>query len=62
MHSGLVLATSEQTANVATVLLAVPTFFALWFLLEDREAIFAKIAGGMGGYWEDQGYEWYAGI
>jgi len=23
---------------------------------------FAKIAGGMGGYWEDQGYEWYAGI
>lgn len=23
---------------------------------------FAKIAGGNGGYWEDQGYEWYAGI
>ena len=23
---------------------------------------FAKIAGGKGGYWEDQGYEWYAGI
>jgi len=23
---------------------------------------FAKIAGGEGGYWEDQGYEWYAGI
>jgi DMSO/TMAO reductase YedYZ molybdopterin-dependent catalytic subunit len=23
---------------------------------------FAQIAGGMGGYWEDQGYEWYAGI
>ncbi|HZI84643.1 MAG TPA: molybdopterin-binding protein [Casimicrobiaceae bacterium] len=23
---------------------------------------FARIAGGMGGYWEDQGYEWYAGI
>jgi DMSO/TMAO reductase YedYZ molybdopterin-dependent catalytic subunit len=21
-----------------------------------------KIAGGKGGYWEDQGYEWYAGI
>jgi DMSO/TMAO reductase YedYZ molybdopterin-dependent catalytic subunit len=20
------------------------------------------IAGGKGGYWEDQGYEWYAGI
>ena len=23
---------------------------------------FAGIAGGHGGYWEDQGYEWYAGI
>ena len=23
---------------------------------------FAHIAGGQGGYWEDQGYEWYAGI
>ncbi|HTS22141.1 MAG TPA: molybdopterin-binding protein [Casimicrobiaceae bacterium] len=23
---------------------------------------FSRIAGGMGGYWEDQGYEWYAGI
>jgi len=23
---------------------------------------FEKIAGGNGGYWEDQGYEWYAGI
>ncbi|MEO7762289.1 MAG: molybdopterin-binding protein [Casimicrobiaceae bacterium] len=23
---------------------------------------FAKIAGGKGGYWEDQGYDWYAGI
>jgi len=23
---------------------------------------FAKIAGGRGGYWEDRGYEWYAGI
>jgi DMSO/TMAO reductase YedYZ molybdopterin-dependent catalytic subunit len=23
---------------------------------------FAHIAGGRGGYWEDQGYEWYAGI
>jgi len=23
---------------------------------------FAKIAGGKGGYWEDRGYEWYAGI
>jgi DMSO/TMAO reductase YedYZ molybdopterin-dependent catalytic subunit len=23
---------------------------------------FDKIGGGKGGYWEDQGYEWYAGI
>jgi len=23
---------------------------------------FAKIGGGKGGYWEDRGYEWYAGI
>ncbi len=23
---------------------------------------FANIAGGMGGYWEDNGYQWYAGI
>lgn len=23
---------------------------------------FAQLGGGKGGYWEDQGYEWYAGI
>ena len=23
---------------------------------------FDHIAGGKGGYWEDNGYEWYAGI
>lgn len=23
---------------------------------------FARIAGGKGGYWEDRGYDWYAGI
>ena len=23
---------------------------------------FADIRGGNGGYWEDEGYEWYAGI
>jgi DMSO/TMAO reductase YedYZ molybdopterin-dependent catalytic subunit len=23
---------------------------------------FARLAGGKGGYWEDRGYEWYAGI
>jgi DMSO/TMAO reductase YedYZ molybdopterin-dependent catalytic subunit len=25
-------------------------------------ASFARIGGGRGGYWEDRGYEWYAGI
>jgi len=25
-------------------------------------ATFANIAGGRGGYWEDQGYQWFAGI
>jgi hypothetical protein len=25
-------------------------------------ASFEKLAQGKGGYWEDQGYEWYAGI
>ncbi len=25
-------------------------------------AAFAHIGGGKGGYWEDQGYQWYAGI
>ena len=25
-------------------------------------ASFAHIAGGKGGYWEDQGYQWWAGI
>ena len=23
---------------------------------------FAHLGGGKGGYWEDRGYEWYAGI
>jgi DMSO/TMAO reductase YedYZ molybdopterin-dependent catalytic subunit len=27
-------------------------------LVED----FSRLRGGRGGYWEDQGYEWYAGI
>jgi DMSO/TMAO reductase YedYZ molybdopterin-dependent catalytic subunit len=25
-------------------------------------ADFGHIAGGQGGFWEDRGYEWYAGI
>ncbi|TIR68674.1 MAG: molybdopterin oxidoreductase, partial [Mesorhizobium sp.] len=23
---------------------------------------FANVGGGRGGYWEDNGYDWYAGI
>jgi DMSO/TMAO reductase YedYZ molybdopterin-dependent catalytic subunit len=23
---------------------------------------FARLGGGKGGFWEDQGYAWYAGI
>jgi DMSO/TMAO reductase YedYZ molybdopterin-dependent catalytic subunit len=25
-------------------------------------ADFSHISGGRGGFWEDRGYEWYAGI
>jgi DMSO/TMAO reductase YedYZ molybdopterin-dependent catalytic subunit len=28
----------------------------------DLVATFSDIAGGKGGYWEDQGYQWFAGI
>jgi DMSO/TMAO reductase YedYZ molybdopterin-dependent catalytic subunit len=28
----------------------------------DLVASFKDIEGGRGGYWEDQGYQWYAGI
>jgi len=28
----------------------------------DALASFEAIGGGKGGYWEDRGYEWYAGI
>jgi DMSO/TMAO reductase YedYZ molybdopterin-dependent catalytic subunit len=29
--------------------------------IELRDSL-TPIEGGRGGYWEDQGYEWYAGI
>ncbi len=35
---------------------------AKWIARIEVVGSFAKIAGGSGGYWEDQGYEWYAGI
>ncbi len=33
--------------------------YVIWLEIVDD---FSRIAGGKGGYWEDQGYEWYAGI
>jgi len=50
----------------APVRLRVPTQLgyksAKWVAHIEVVGSFARIAGGQGGYWEDQGYEWYAGI
>jgi DMSO/TMAO reductase YedYZ molybdopterin-dependent catalytic subunit len=50
----------------APVRLRVPTQLgyksAKWIARIEVVGSFARIAGGHGGYWEDQGYEWYAGI
>jgi DMSO/TMAO reductase YedYZ molybdopterin-dependent catalytic subunit len=50
----------------APVRLKIPTQLgyksAKWVQRIELVADFAPIAGGSGGYWEDQGYEWYAGI
>jgi len=35
---------------------------AKYIMRIEAVASFAKIEGGRGGYWEDRGYEWYAGI
>ena len=35
---------------------------AKWIARIEVVGSFARIAGGQGGYWEDEGYEWYAGI
>jgi len=35
---------------------------AKYIMRVELVASFANIAGGKGGYWEDQGYEWWAGI
>jgi DMSO/TMAO reductase YedYZ molybdopterin-dependent catalytic subunit len=35
---------------------------AKYILRIELVSSFAKIGAGNGGYWEDQGYEWYAGI
>jgi len=50
----------------APVRLKVPTQLgyksAKWIARIELVGSFANIAAGRGGYWEDQGYEWYAGI
>ena len=50
----------------APVRLKIPTQLgyksAKWISRIELVADTAPIAGGRGGYWEDQGYEWYAGI
>jgi DMSO/TMAO reductase YedYZ molybdopterin-dependent catalytic subunit len=53
-------------AHGAPVRLRVPTQLgyksAKWIGRIEVVGSFATIAAGRGGYWEDQGYEWYAGI
>jgi DMSO/TMAO reductase YedYZ molybdopterin-dependent catalytic subunit len=50
----------------APVRLRVPTQLgyksAKWVARIELVGSFANLSGGHGGYWEDQGYEWYAGI
>lgn len=50
----------------APVRLRVPTQLgyksAKWIRRVEVVGTFARLYGGNGGYWEDQGYEWYAGI
>jgi DMSO/TMAO reductase YedYZ molybdopterin-dependent catalytic subunit len=50
----------------APVRLRVPTQLgyksAKWIARIELVGTYANIAAGKGGYWEDQGYEWYAGI
>ncbi len=55
-----------DAAHGAPVRLRVPTQLgyksAKWVARLELAASLAPIYGGSGGYWEDQGYEWYAGI
>jgi DMSO/TMAO reductase YedYZ molybdopterin-dependent catalytic subunit len=50
----------------APVRLRIPTQLgyksAKWVYRIELASTFAGTGGGNGGYWEDQGYEWYAGI
>lgn len=50
----------------APVRLRIPTQLgyksAKWVYRIQLASTFARLGSGKGGYWEDQGYEWYAGI
>ncbi|HEY9085220.1 MAG TPA: molybdopterin-dependent oxidoreductase [Candidatus Tyrphobacter sp.] len=70
-HPQALLATSLNDRPLdpdhgAPVRLRVPTQLgyksAKWVKRIEIVGSFSRIAGGHGGYWEDQGYEWYAGI
>ena len=70
-HPQALLATSLNDEPLdpdhgAPVRLRVPTQLgyksAKWVNRIEVVENFAHIAGGNGGYWEDQGYEWYAGV
>jgi DMSO/TMAO reductase YedYZ molybdopterin-dependent catalytic subunit len=53
-------------AHGAPLRLCVPTQLgyksAKWVARIELVGTFANLYGGRGGYWEDEGYEWYAGI
>lgn len=55
-----------DAAHGAPVRLRVPTQLgyksAKWVRRIELVASFSNIGNGKGGYWEDNGYEWYAGI
>jgi DMSO/TMAO reductase YedYZ molybdopterin-dependent catalytic subunit len=57
---------SVPVEHGAPVRLRVPTQLgyksAKWIARIEIVNTFAHLYGGGGGYWEDQGYEWYAGI
>jgi DMSO/TMAO reductase YedYZ molybdopterin-dependent catalytic subunit len=70
-HPQALLATSLNDAPLdpdhgAPVRLRVPTQLgyksAKWIARIELVGSFANLYAGHGGYWEDQGYEWYAGI
>lgn len=71
MHPQALLATHLNDAPLdpdhgAPVRLRVPTQLgyksAKWIARIEVVGSFANLRSGGGGYWEDQGYEWYAGI